>query len=262
MFKLKLNSFRIVPLSGLLLLLLTMSTEVNAQFDSIIFARNDIYYRESVVYLGDQNDDGCDDFLLCTYNEQNGVEGEAYLFYGGNPINPVPAMSWNLVGAVSFSVTACDYNRDGYRDIIITNYNSQPLIFKVYLGGPNIDTIPDLAFSITDNTSSGLQLFGSDWPVDMNGDGFEEFLVYSNYSYGQKGSFFVYNSSEVMDSLPDAELTYAPDEKINFNNISTGDLDGDGRTGVLRYEVHLPVLVSIGNKLWFKTFKLHTRGRT
>lgn len=113
-------------------LLMLLNTTAEAQFDSIIFARNDIYYRESVVYLGDQNDDGCDDFLLCTYYAQNGLSGEALLFYGGNPINPVPAMAFKFVGAVSYSVTACDYNRDGYRDIFVTTYRSKPLKFKVF----------------------------------------------------------------------------------------------------------------------------------
>ncbi len=236
MLNLKQNLLRI---AFSLLFVIIVSTEINAQFDSIIFARNDIYRPESVVYLGDQDNDGYDDFVLCTFYEINGYNGKALLFYGGNPINPVPAMSFDIYSSAGYGITACDYNRDGYRDIIITNYNSQPLIFKLYLGGPNIDTIPDLVFSIADNTSSGLQLFGSDWPVDMNGDGFEELLVYSNYSNGQKGSFFVYNSSEVMDSLPDAELTYAPDEKINFNNISAGDLDGDGRTD-LTFKIEKP----------------------
>ncbi len=41
--------------------------EVNAQFDSIIFARNDIYGPQAVIYMGDQNDDGCDDFVLLRF---------------------------------------------------------------------------------------------------------------------------------------------------------------------------------------------------
>jgi hypothetical protein len=158
MFKLKLNSFRIVPLSGLLLILLTMSTEVNAQFDSIIFARNDIYRPESVVYMGDQNNDGYDDFVLCTFYEINCYNGKALLFYGGNPINPVPAMSFDIYSSAGYGITACDYNRDGYRDLIITTHIIKPLKFKVYLGGPNMDTIPDFIFNVTDNSIGDLSI--------------------------------------------------------------------------------------------------------
>jgi preprotein translocase subunit SecG len=42
MFDLRHFVLRFVPISGLLLLVV-LTTEVNAQFDSIIFARNDIY---------------------------------------------------------------------------------------------------------------------------------------------------------------------------------------------------------------------------
>jgi hypothetical protein len=42
-----------------------------------------------------------------------------------------------------------------------------------------------------------------------------------------------------MDSLPDAELTYAPSEQISFYNIGTGDLDGDGRTD-LTFKIEKP----------------------
>jgi hypothetical protein len=230
MFKLKLNSFRIVPLSGLLLILLTMSTEVNAQFDSIIFARNDIYRPESVVYMGDQNNDGYDDFVLCTFYEINCYNGKALLFYGGNPINPVPAMSFDIYSSAGYGITACDYNRDGYRDLIITTHIIKPLKFKVYLGGPNMDTIPDFIFNVTDNSIGDLQLFGSDWPIDFNGDGFEELITHSYQMYGQKGAFLIYNSAVEIDSIPDRIISYTPEEQISPADITFGDLDGDGRT--------------------------------
>jgi len=207
-----------------------LNTTAEAQFDSIIFARNDIYYRESVVYLGDQNDDGCDDFLLCTYYAQNGLSGEALLFYGGNPINPVPAMAFKFVGAVSYSVTACDYNRDGYRDIFVTTYRSKPLKFKIFLGGPALDTIPDMEFTVTNSSIGTLYSLGSNWPLDLNGDGYEEFVAYSFEMYEQKGAVLIYNSGNKMDSIPDGILTYAPDEQISLDQITHGDLDGDGRT--------------------------------
>ncbi|MBK6679046.1 MAG: hypothetical protein IPG53_03025 [Ignavibacteriales bacterium] len=37
--------------------------EVMAQFDTNLFIKKAWYWPESIVYMGDQNDDGCDDFL-------------------------------------------------------------------------------------------------------------------------------------------------------------------------------------------------------
>ena len=218
------------PLTILLGLVLLLSFSAEAQFDSVIFARTDIYYRESVVYLGDQNDDGCDDFLLCTYFTQNGIAGEALLFYGGNPINPVPAKSFKFSGGVSYSVTACDYNRDGYRDIFVITYRTKPLKIKIFLGGPDLDTIPDLEFNVANSSIGTIYSLGSNWPLDLNGDGYEEFIAYSFEMYGQKGAFLLYNSCEIMDSIPDGIFTYAPEEQISIDQITHGDLDGDGRT--------------------------------
>jgi hypothetical protein len=81
MFDLRHFMLRFVPISGLLLLFVT--TEVSAQFDSIIFARNDIYRPKAVVFMGDQNDDGCDDFVLVKYPSTWGYDAKALLFYGG-----------------------------------------------------------------------------------------------------------------------------------------------------------------------------------
>ncbi|MBK7869140.1 MAG: hypothetical protein IPJ75_20225 [Ignavibacteriales bacterium] len=64
MFKPKQYPFRIVLLSGLLPLIF-LTTEVSAQyFDTLIFRTTGLYWQESVIYMGDQNDDGCDDFMI------------------------------------------------------------------------------------------------------------------------------------------------------------------------------------------------------
>jgi hypothetical protein len=228
MFKLKQNSFRFFPISGLILLLL-FSTEVNAQFDSIIFARNDIYRPDAVIYMGDQNDDGCDDFVLITASTSN-WNAKALLFHGGNPVDSVPVFEIPFIGYLPYHISACDYNRDGYRDLILTTFNTRPLTLKIYLGGPTMDTIPDFTFQAPEQIIGNLRFVGGDWPVDFNGDGYEEMVAHAYDMYGGKGAFLIYNSSPEMDSIPDKIATFYPNDAIQGSYITSGDLDGDGRT--------------------------------
>ncbi|KAA0254694.1 MAG: hypothetical protein EDM75_10990, partial [Chlorobiota bacterium] len=217
----------------LLILLISGSVNLNAQFDSIIFARNDIYAPQAVIYMGDQNDDGCDDFVLCRFNTTTGLETKALLFYGGQQIDSTPALTFNFLrGVIPNQITACDFNRDGYRDLIIAEYKSKPLKLNIYLGGPNFDTLVDFSFRAGDNSLIAYRFAGQDWPIDLNGDGFEELLLilYNTDLNSNKGAFYIYNSSLEMDSIPIKVVTYAPSEEISFFDITHGDLDGDGRT--------------------------------
>ena len=204
--------------------------EVNAQFDSIIFARNDIYGPQAVIYMGDQNDDGCDDFVLVTYIAAASYDAKVLLFHGGNPVDSVPVFEIPFTGFLPYHVSACDYNRDGYRDLILTTFNIRPLTLKIYLGGPTMDTIPDLTFQAPEQIIGNLRFVGGDWPVDFNGDGYEEMVAYAYDMYGGKGAFLIYNSSPEMDSIPDKIATFYPNEAIQGTYITSGDLDGDGRT--------------------------------
>ena len=229
MFKLTHNPFQFVSFS-FLLLLVVFTAEVNAQFDSIIFARNDIYGPQAVIYMGDQNDDGCDDFVLVKYMVASGYDAKVLFFHGGNPVDSVPVFEIPFTGFIPYHVSACDYNRDGYRDLIVTTFNTRPLTLKIYLGGPTMDTIPDLIFQAPEQIIGNLRFVGGDWPVDFNGDGYEEMVAYAYDMYGGKGAFLIYNSSPEMDSIPDKTATFYPNEAIQGSYITSGDLDGDGRT--------------------------------
>ncbi|MBK6681258.1 MAG: hypothetical protein IPG53_15190 [Ignavibacteriales bacterium] len=72
----------------LLLLVIMCSAEVTAQyFDTLIFRTSGLYWKESVIYMGDQNGDGCDDFMITMMDTTApGSEGKAWFYYGGNPV--------------------------------------------------------------------------------------------------------------------------------------------------------------------------------
>jgi hypothetical protein len=47
-----------------LLFVIIVSTEVYAQFDTVVFSKEGYFSYESIMYMGDQNNDGYDDFVL------------------------------------------------------------------------------------------------------------------------------------------------------------------------------------------------------
>ncbi|MBK7869139.1 MAG: hypothetical protein IPJ75_20220 [Ignavibacteriales bacterium] len=59
--------------------------------------------------------------------------------------------------------------------------NTYPISYDVFLGGPDIDTIPDFVIYHPDSNHISI-LYGRDWPIDFDGDGWEEFVTLS-YSW-------------------------------------------------------------------------------
>lgn len=218
----------VMLISGLILLL---SSAVEAQyFDSLIFRTTGLYWAESVIYMGDQNGDGCDDFMITKMDTTApGSEGKAYFYYGGNPVPDTPAFYIKTYNPIT--ITACDINRDGFRDVIRHRgvINTYPVSYDVFLGGPDIDTIPDFVIYHPDSNHISI-LFGRDWPIDFNGDGWEEFVTisYSWYFY-----FLIATPSiqpvEYYVLKPDS--AYA-NYRLWWNYISFADIDGDGKTDV------------------------------
>ncbi|MBK7265403.1 MAG: hypothetical protein IPI12_03500 [Ignavibacteriales bacterium] len=141
----------------LLLLVIMCSAEVTAQyFDTLIFRTSGLYWKESVIY-GGQNGDGCDDFMITMMDTTApGSEGKAWFYYGGNPVPDTPVFYFRTINPLN--ITACDLNRDGYRDVISRNGTNltYPISFLVYLGGPNLDTVPDYEILHPENSKPYL----------------------------------------------------------------------------------------------------------
>ncbi len=214
-------------LSGLILLL---SSAVEAQyFDSLIFRTTGLYWKESIIYMGDQNGDGCDDFMITKMDTTvPGSEGKSFFYYGGNPLPDIPAFYFRAFNPTT--ITACDINRDGFRDVISkTGTNlTYPISYLVYLGGPNLDTVPD--FEILHPENSKPSLYGRDWPIDFDGDGLEEWVTLSNTGK-------IYFLITTPDIQPVEYYVIEPDSayldfRFWYNYISFSDLDGDGKTDV------------------------------
>ena len=221
-----------------LLFVIIVSTEVYAQFDTVVFSKEGYFSYESIVYMGDQNNDGYDDFVLSIRPDPSSVAGFATFFYGGNPISNDSLFS--IPFQAPRAVSACDWNRDGYRDIIVeTASPPNPIKFQVYFGGPQIDNISDhtFYFSFPDSSNNSLMLKGQNWPIDFNGDGWEEFVgaqpVYPTnagsiifFETGSTGTFPTYHM------LSDSNMH--PDFLGNHSSVfqQFADIDGDGCTDI------------------------------
>ena len=219
-----LKSLRILPC-----LVLLLSSAVEAQyFDTLIFSTTGLYWQESVIYMGDQNGDGCDDFMITKMDTTvAGSEGKAYFYYGGNPVPDTPAFSFRVLNPLT--ITACDVNRDGYRDVISRRGTlfTFPVSFYVYLGGPDIDTISDFEIFHPDSNYFPY-LYGRDWPIDYDGDGWEELVT---FAHSNKFHFL----KTTPDIQPVEYHVIKPDSaysnyKFWWNLVWFVDLDGDGKT--------------------------------
>ena len=199
-------------------------------FDSLIFKTHGIFWPESVIYMGDQNNDGFDDFMVSKMDSNSGSSlAKSYFYYGGSPIPDTPAFFINIFKPLS--ITACDVNRDGYRDIINHRgvIDTYPVSYNVYLGGPNIDTIPDFVIYHPDSNHISI-LYGRDWPIDFDGDGWEEFVTFS-YSY----HFFIFKTTTAIQ--PEEYGIIKPDSAYStyefyWDNPWFADLDGDGMSDI------------------------------
>ncbi|GAB1442192.1 hypothetical protein MASR2M39_10270 [Ignavibacteriales bacterium] len=183
--------------------------------------------------MGDQNDDGYDDFVLVTYPSTWGYDAKAHGCFMGKPINPNPVFEVAFKGPYQYTISACDFNRDGYRDLIITTFNVKPLILNIYLKRKWIQS-PISPLEAPDNSVGSFKFIGGDGTVDFNGDGYEELIVRAYEMFDRKRFSDIQFLTE-MDSIPDQIVTYYPDEAIQGVDITHGDLDGDGKTDLTFY---------------------------
>ncbi len=207
------------------IVILFFGSKTNAQFDSLMFLDEGYYLNQSIIYMGDQNDDGCDDFIICRMNMRDNTGGYAYFFYGGNPVPDTPAFRLEIY--YPSLITGCDLNQDGYRDIInhIGEYPEPVYRYNVYYGGPDLDTISDYVLTLPESTNVAF-FIGRVWPIDFDGDSWEE-LVY--LTGGSFKTWFIRNFEENQPleyySIPRIGSMY-----YSENLIFSSDLNGDGKS--------------------------------
>jgi hypothetical protein len=209
--------------------ILFFGSKTYAQFDSLMFITSGYLRLQPVIYMGDQNNDGCDDFIICKMddNSQYANWGYAYFYYGGNPVPQTPAFRIRIYNPLL--ITACDLNGDGYRDIInhIGGYPEPVYRYNIYYGGPDLDTIPDYVLTLPDSTVAAF-FVGKMWAIDFDGDGREE-LVYLTGVIDKICFIKNFEENEPLEYyfIPRIGSMYYSEARI-----FSSDLDGDGKSDI------------------------------
>jgi len=179
-------------------------------------------YGREILPLGDQNLDGFDDFAVQAFGvgPQGTDEGVWLdLFHGGNPPSTTPYMRIDTPpdGIWTGDIWTLDFNGDGFVDVMFTGN------IKIYFGGPNLDTIPDVVWNgQRRDTETAKRPIG-----DINGDGFDDFTRY-DFITGGGDSTEVFWGGVPFDTLPDLVLHSPPNQIGRASPDTYGDLNGDG----------------------------------
>ena len=226
--------------------------------------------------IGDINNDGYDDFLINRRIEGflNGIDSTAtnrvFLFLGGYPLDTIPDLEFvEYYDGVEFGGFGLvmnglgDVNGDGYDDFAICAPHAVTDTMPwgeiahggrvfVYLGGPILDTFPDLIFQGNKRPFppywQGGSLASAVCGADVNGDGFNDIILGSaDYSptmneYDQvRGRVYIYYGGSSIDTVPDLIINggnyYAPFparyEQLGFAIDNLGDVNGDGYDDII-----------------------------
>jgi hypothetical protein len=183
----------------IIFLVFLISSEIFAQFDSLMFRKEHQYpcdISNMIHGLGDQNGDGYDDFLLWDCNTE-----QSYIFFGGSPVDTVADDS---IPSMRPPQAIIDLNDDGIKDLVFYDFNI--IKAQVYYGGEEFSVLPDLSFSPPPGAKT---LIGGKVIKDFDGDGRSELLLFDPhlpYSNKQFGSFYFYNTESEFDTIPEYAL--------------------------------------------------------
>jgi len=187
---------------------------------------------------GDVNNDGYDDVVLGAK-----VAGQAYICYGGDPINNVSDVfipgwaDWDYFG---HSVSgAGDVNGDGIDDVVIGSDYQDMGMTKVYFGSsPTMNNIADVEMvGPLWGDRFGYTVSGGG---DLDGDGYNDIIVggigdYTSFSSeDDAGNVWLFYGGNPMDSVAEAVFTGISGLPYFGHKAShAGDVNNDGFPDVL-----------------------------
>ncbi|HOJ18272.1 MAG TPA: T9SS type A sorting domain-containing protein [Ignavibacteriaceae bacterium] len=204
-----------------------------------------------IVSLGDQNNDGYDDFMICEWQGQllGGEYDTLYTFYfykGGAVLDTVPCYKFSIPYAITYGpkkIIVKDINRDGYKDIIVAMTRitqTPPFIYTamlhVYYCGPVLDSIPDQIVNSPDGASKEWGL-GVTLIKDFNGDGIEELACYdpnTPFSSSQWGTMYFYKiENGYIDTIPFKTTAGNSIERDKSHSLHSIDINNDGLADII-----------------------------
>jgi len=174
--------------------------------------------------LGDVNGDGYNDVILL-----GGQYSPVLLFIGGAPMDTIPDLifldySYDDVAAIG------DVNNDGFNDFSVLCFpQSSGQGRAVYFGGVDVDTVRDVF--LVDEWGDPTYAFGFVTTGDVNGDGISDLITGDANLAGCAA--YVYLGGPWFNGVPDAVMQGVASYYNWGEEISVGDVNGDGRDEVL-----------------------------
>jgi hypothetical protein len=191
--------------------------------------------------VGDVNNDGFEDFVVGAPGNSGQIPGpytpgNAYLHFGGAVLDAVPDLIFTgeNPGDVYGSNLAGlgDINADGHDDFVIAapwwpnkTYRGKAYI---YFGGPGLDNVADLTFSIPEGELGVGVCPGG----DFTGDGHNDLLIGAykrDMPAFDSGAAWLYMGGPGLDAV--ADFTFGGENHIDWFGSSlawVGDLNNDG----------------------------------
>ena len=176
----------------------------------------------SAANIGDMNGDGFDDLAIGAPNLDS---GQVYIYYGGNPMDTVPAivLTGNYLneGFGGIIKNAGDLNKDNMHDFFIAG----GIYVNLYLKRDSILTINGF-------TLGGGGYINVESNFDINHDGYDDFVIgntnYRNSDSVMVGGAFVYFGGMNIDGNYKFKLE-GENKWDEFSKIMTkADINGDG----------------------------------
>jgi hypothetical protein len=188
----------------------------------------------------DVNGDGWQD-LIVGASEVNGRQGAVVIYLGtpaGLSTTPLPLLGPPAGATAGFGseIGVSDLDGDGYADVFIGAYliNGGAGEGYLYMGSPGGLVSPPLVFDNPNGGSPGRYTIGLSGVHDVNGDGFDDFVVGSFLAAGDVGAAWLYlgGSSGLSKPVPLENPNLVSNAYFGMG-IAGGDADGDGYADVL-----------------------------
>ncbi|HLO60921.1 MAG TPA: FG-GAP-like repeat-containing protein [Bacteroidales bacterium] len=183
----------------------------------------------------DLDKDGYDDVIVgCFYYPYYSTsKSYVYVYKGGAEMDSEPDLILeNQKGFEDFGFSVSmsgDVNNDGTNDILVGSrfgYINGSGAF-LYFAGSELDSISDYTFR--DAPGGNYSGYVVSPAGDMNGDGYDDFLMSAQYYNNSKGRVYLYLGGNEIDNQADV-LFNAPVSVSNFGNSvsAAGDCNQDG----------------------------------